>query len=519
MSRQDDPYASGPVSAPSYRRAGARSSAGPRQAPQRVATPLTPAYAGQTAGEEERSLGDILWYALCALLILACVAVLGYWLYRIANGQVDHTRMAVMVFLVLIYALCVLCGWWWGKAQNAPALEELRQQTQEWQEYATKLRQHAEGLQQQVERLESENQSLQQGRQRGKLAPGEAEITARPVRGVQQVQQVQAPPPPLPAPGSIYEEQREPADTSDLALHPHEKRFPAPGESNLLDHNWCLIAASRRGYGHGYEGKYREDDFQIKILNNQAVGPALAVVALADGVSSKGLSRKGALASVEGATALTEQQVTRLKTFLYRNGSLEDLRAAATAVLLDSLRGAAEAVKRVSQNEQIALDDLHATLLVFLAAALGPDQLFLARVQIGDGAMFGVRASAKEGNEPPSARWRQLLAPQIQAAGNEVQPFMRSQEKEWLQYMQFDILSSIAGVIAMTDGIADDIEPPAPRPGEPEPDHFSMVDRFHQTYVMPTLQAPRPADELVRYIGYRRAQSLDDRTLVYLHHK
>jgi cell division protein FtsB len=465
----------------------------------------TPTYAGQSGGQEARSLEDILWYALCAFLILACVVVLGYWLYRIANGQVDRSRMLVMVLLVLIYALCVFCGWWWGKAQSVPVQEELRQ-------HAAGLQQQVEGLQQNIEYLTRENQTLQQqARQRGKLAAGDSGIAARPVQAVQT--------PPQAPPGSIYEEQREPTDSSDLALHPHEKRFPAPGEANSLDHNWCLIAASRRGYGHGYEGKYREDDFQIKILNNQAVGPALAVVALADGVSSKGLSRKGALASVEGATALTEQQVTRLKAFLYHNSSLEDVRAAATAVLLDALRGAAEAVKRVSLTEQIPLDELHATLLVFLAAALGPDQLFLARVQIGDGAMFGVRTGANESNESPRARWRQLLAPQIQAAGNEVQPFMRSQEKDWLQYMQFDILSSIGGVMAMTDGIADDVEPPAPRPGEPEPDHFSMVDRFHQTYVIPTLQAPRPADELVRFIGYRRAQSLDDRTLVYLYHK
>lgn len=504
MPRQDDPYASEPARAPLSRRAGARQAAGP----QRVAASLKSAYADQSTGPNERSLEDVLWYALCALLILACVAVLGYWLYRIASGQVDRTRMLVMVFLVLIYALCVFCGRWWGKAQSEPAQEELRQRVANWQ-------QQAGDLQQQIEYLTRENQTLQQQvRQRGRLAPGDSGSADRPAPIVQPVQAA-----PLPPPGSIYEEQREPADSSDLVLHPHEKRFPVAGEANLLDHNWCLIAASRRGYGHGYEGKYREDDFQIKILNNQAVGPALAVVALADGVSSKGLSRKGALASVEGATALTEQQVTRLKTFLYHNSSLEDLRAAATAVLLDSLRGAARAVKRVSLSEQIPLDELHATLLVFLAAALGPDQLFLARVQIGDGAMFGVRTRVNEGNEPPDARWRQLLAPQIQAAGNEVQPFMRSQEKEWLQHMQFDMLSSIVGVMAMTDGIADDIEPPAARPGEPEPDHFSMVDRFHQTYVVPTLQAPRPADELVRFIGYRRAQSLDDRTLVYLYHK
>lgn len=511
MSRQDDPYLSGPVPTPPYRRASANHPTAPQQAPLRVATPLMSTYTNQPADPEKPGLERMLWYGLCGLLALACVGVLVYWLYRIANGQVDGTRMAILILIVFIYALCAACGWWWGKTQSLAVQEELQQRADDWQQHAENLQQQLEGSQQNIEYLTRENTGLQQKLRQKSSSAGDGGIVRRPAQAEFQK------PAPLPPPGSIYEEQREPADPSDLLQHPHEKRFPVSGEQNVLDHDWHLIAASRRGYGHGYEGKYREDDFQIRILNSQAVGPSLAVVALADGVSSKGLSRKGALASVEGATAITEQQVARLKTLLYQNSSLEDLRVAATTILVDSLRGAADAVKRTAASGHLDLDDLHATLMVFLAAALGPNKLFLARVQVGDGAMFGVRA--KGGNEPPGARWKQLLAPQIQAAGNEVQPFMRSQEKDWYQYMQFDILSSIAGVMAMTDGIADDVEPAAPLPGEPEPDQFSMVDRFHQTYVVPTIQVPRPADELVRYIGYRRAQSLDDRTLVYLYHR
>lgn len=514
MSPQDDSYASEQAHAPYQRRASAQRVPGQQQGPLRVAVPQ-PAY-----GDPDQPAGpdDLLRYGISALFGLACVAVLGYWAWRFLNGQVDGTRLLTLLLIVLIYALCAGVGWLWGRSQSAPLQEALEQQV-------ASLQRHVESWQQQVEYLTRENMNLQQSlRQQQSSAhndPNQSAVTARRALAPGVPVQAGAPMPPA-APvipdASIYDHQVEPTDSSDLPLHPHEKRFPTANEPNALDYNWRIIGASRRGYGHGYEGKYREDDFQIKLLNNQAVGPSLVLVAIADGVSSKELSRKGALASVEGATAITEQQVAQLKALLYRKGQPDEVRKVAAQVLMESLRGAADAVLNAARSARVSVDEMHATLLVFLAAPLGADELFLARVQIGDGAMFGVRASAGNG-EPPNARWKQLLAPQIQAAGNEVQPFMRSQEKDWPQYMQFDTLTGISGVMAMTDGIADDVEPPLPAPGAPEPDHFSMVDRFHQTYVLPTLQSPRPADELVRFIGYRRSQSIDDRTLVYLYRK
>ncbi|HEX7736354.1 MAG TPA: protein phosphatase 2C domain-containing protein [Ktedonobacteraceae bacterium] len=511
MSPQDDLYAPEQVHAPYQRRASAQRVQGQQQGPLRVAV------ARSAYGEPDQPAGpdDLVRYGISVLLGLACLGTLGYWVWRFLNGQVDLTRLGILLLIVLIYALCAGCGWLWGRSQSAPLQQALEQQV-------AGLQRQVESWQQQVEYLTRENLSLQQSLRQQQSSSSRADagqaVTARRVLSPGSPAMPVASSAPVVPEASIYDHQIEPADPGDLPLHPHEKRFPAASEPNSLDHNWYIIGASRRGYGHGYEGKYREDDFQIRILNNQAVGPSLALVAIADGVSSKELSRKGALASVEGATALTEQQVTQLKSLLYRNSKPDEIRKAAASVLLESLRGAVDAVVSTARAARVSVDEMHATLLVFLAAPLGPDELFLARVQIGDGAMFGVRARAG-GGEPPNARWKQLLAPQIQAAGNEVQPFMRSREKDWQQFMQFDTLSDIAGVMAMTDGIADDVEPPLPAPGAPEPDHFSMVDRFHQTYVLPTLKSPRPADELVRFIGYRRSQSIDDRTLVYLYRK
>lgn len=509
MPRQNDPYSSGQIPVP-QRRASMQRGNGPEPRPSRVALAQTSERASGPGARRELSVNDLLWYGSCVLLGLACLITLGSWLWRLMSGLVDGMKFAMLVVFLLIYALCLAGGWLWGKYQQVPLQEALEEQV--------------EDLQQQIEQVTREKHQLQQMlRQQKSAAPP---LSADPNQAGSTIKRSSAPGQPrssaprenvAPA-ASIYAHQVEPADQSDLQLHPHEKRFPMPDEQNMLDAHWRLIGASRRGYGHGYEGKYREDDFQIKILNDPAVGPPLALVAIADGLSSKDLSRKGALASVQGATEISEQQVAQLKALLHRNSSSEAVNAAAGNILLASLRSASNAVGRLARDLHVSTDTLHATLLVFLAVPLQMDQLFLASVQIGDGAIFAVRASSN-GSEPPLVRWKQLLAPQIQGAGNEVQPFMRSQEKDWPQFLQFSVLSGIAGVMAMTDGIADDIEPPPPTPGEPDPDPFSMVDRFHRDYVVPTLKSPRPADELVRFIGYRRSQSLDDRTLIYLYQK
>jgi hypothetical protein len=506
MSRQNDSHSSGQV-----RRASAQYPSAQDQVPRRVAIAQTSDDPGKPVNQHLLDIDDLLWAGVCAILGLSCLVTLAYWLWLLLNGRVDGTKLMLLSVILLIYALCVGGGWLWGKYQQAPVLEDLEGQVKHF-------RKQVETLQQQMEHVKQERQNLQEQLMQQKNLLSRTDLnqlgsTLRP--GILRGPLVEKLAPPD---VSIYEKQIDPADSSDLLVHPHEKRFPLPNEQNALDYNWCLIGASRRGYGHGYEGKYREDDFQIKILNTSPIGPALAVVALADGLSSKDLSRKGALASVEGATAISESQVAPLKALLNRHSDPERIHVAARDILLASLRSASNAVGRIVHDTRVSVDELHATLLVFLAAPLGPDRLFLASVQIGDGAIFGVRASSNA-SEPPVARWQQLLAPQIQGAGNEVQPFMRSPEHEWSQFIQFHDLTGIAGVMAMTDGIADDIEPPLPTPGKPEPDPFSMVDRFHQNYVVPTLQSPRPADELVRFIGYRRSQSLDDRTLVYLYHK
>jgi hypothetical protein len=493
MSRsQDDPYTSEP--APSMQGGSAATNRPPAIA--RSSNTHEAPYSNQHTGIGALAENDLLWSGTCLVLGLACVFAVGIWLFRLFSGQIDGSRVVTLCIVLLIYALCAGVGWLWGRYQSAPEQEAQQQQLAD--------------LHIQVELLTQRNQSLQQALQKFSASSNlEANRIETAISRPQRVLPASSTP-------SIYDQQFEPADRSDLPRHPHEKRFPSSTEHNILDYGWQLIGASRRGFSHGYEGKYREDDFQITILRDSTHGPAIALVAIADGVSSKSLSRRGALAAVQGATGLSEEHVVRLKTLLARSDNREEICAAAAGVLLKSLQKAFDSVEQAAHDVMVSVEELQSTLLVFLAAAPGPEHLFLASVQVGDGTIVGLKANLGS-DLPPNARWKQLLAPQIQVAGNEVRPFMHSNRTEWRKLIRCDMLNSFACILGMTDGIADDIEPSMPSINDPQPDQFSMVDKFYHLYVAPVLQSPRPADELLKLIGYHKKQSHDDRTLVYLY--
>src|SRR5204863_8304382 len=98
-----------------------------------------------------------------------------------------------------------------------------------------------------------------------------------------------------------------PPDFEQEEMHyPHIKLFPDPVQpekialSELL-YGWHIIGASRRGYGHAYDGKYREDDFEVSHICLWQMRTMISLVAIADGVGSKVHARHGARAAVEGA--------------------------------------------------------------------------------------------------------------------------------------------------------------------------------------------------------------------------
>jgi len=334
-------------------------------------------------------------------------------------------------------------------------------------------------------------------------------------------------PRPEPEPQS-KEMARNPADPPeyDARDYPHEKYYPRNGTSESLGFGWRIIGASRRGYGH-YNGKYREDDFAIRLFP-VSKRRQVALAAIADGVSSKKYSRLGARSAVEGVinTPRIEQYLEKLMACFARsyhsNGESADaawqlFREATTdaawEVFLNALYAATINLHECAEKnkERLSQDDLHSTLMIFLGVPINEQQFFIAAHQIGDGVLFKMQEAAR-----PEDRWGWLLQAQIQASGNEVQPFLRADPETWRDSFHWEVLPDGRGrcILGMTDGIADDIEPPRdPQAGGP----FAPVEAFYREHVLSACADPSPARRLLDEIGYHKRQSFDDRTLICLY--
>jgi hypothetical protein len=317
---------------------------------------------------------------------------------------------------------------------------------------------------------------------------------------------------------SIYDITREPPDFNEHEQreHPHEKFYPERGKSWTLRSGWNIIGASRRGYGHSFEGKYREDDFEIRHTraDTQSTQPDMVMVAIADGVSSKPYSRRGARAAVQGAISIsgTSVQLQELRKSIGKQAPSNVWQNVAFNVLIESLHAAHAFVEQQANYHRISVDDMHSTLMVYLAIPV-EQRLFVASVQVGDGALFAMQP----GGATPRERWQWLQQPQIQATGNEVQPFMRTGPEVWQQYLRADLLDHPSFIMGMTDGTADDIESPRPTPEVPNPDPFYFVDDFYQHIMKAVTNVPQPAEGLLKFLDYQKKQSFDDRTVVCLY--
>jgi hypothetical protein len=316
---------------------------------------------------------------------------------------------------------------------------------------------------------------------------------------------------------------RHPVDPPDYYLedHPHEKYYPMPGNVFELGFGWRVVGASMRGYGH-YNGKYREDDFDLKIFPLSKHRSAV-LVGIADGVSSKEYSRLGARAAVQGAVNAENLKESLDNLYsIFRKGSefgaaeqirlWPEIEEETWNIFYKALDCAASNVIACVEayDNKFSLDDLHSTLMIFLAFPISEQQLFVAAHQVGDGVLFGLRQGLQ-----PRERWQWLLQAQIQASGNEVQPFLRSDPEKWRTAFRCKILENALCVMGMTDGIADDIEPPR----DPGADPFDPVEAFYEEKIKPVYDRPDPASELIKAIGYHQRQSFDDRTLICVHNE
>ncbi len=117
----------------------------------------------------------------------------------------------------------------------------------------------------------------------------------------------------------------------------------------------------------------------------------------------------------------------------------------------------------------------------------------------------------------PHNTWQWLQQPQIGGSGNEVQPFMRTDSELWRSFYRTELLDHATCIIGMTDGTADDIEPPRATQNNQNPDPFARVDDFYHRIIHPAFSHAQQEEALLKLLGYQKKQSHDDRTIVCLY--
>lgn len=443
-------------------------------------------------GEEQMGMID---YALIFMVVFLLIAVIVVLLVLFGKSIPAPSFMTRLLIGIILYAGCVFGGYLWGRYQADTAAKR---------ENAV-LRQNIDILQQELDRTRGEVRSLRAAASSQQAyhqnSPRDYQAGRGPaVVAPKQIEQQQ----PV---ARIYDKVRDPDGYSeqDRVEFPHEKAIPSDGSAQNVAGGWRIVGASRRGYGHSYEGSYREDDFNI--VSHQGI----ALVAIADGVSSKSNSRFGARAAVLGATMLSD--FSSLAQELHRRREPE-CKHIMHEILLNSLQSAYHSVEQQARAHNLTVDDLQSTLMVFLTAPFDQRRLLVASVQVGDGALFALQP---ERGPAPRDQWSFLQQPQIQASGNEVQPFMTSSRDMWEQVLSVKLLDNPVAIMGMTDGTADDIEPP-PRPAlELDADPFFLVDDFYKHIQTDALSTGQPGAGLLKFLSYKKKGSTDDRTVVCLY--
>jgi hypothetical protein len=448
-------------------------------------------------GEEPMGMID---YALILVVVFLLVAVIIVFWVIFSGALNPHNDTGNIITRLLIgivlYAGCVFGGYLWGRYQaDTEAKREnvvLRQNIDMQQNELDRLRNEVRSLRAAAGAQQAYQQNAPRDYQSGR---GPAVVAPRQIERQQPV-------------ARIYDQEIDPEGYSeqDRRDFPHEKSIPSDGSALDVAGGWRVVGASRRGYGHAYGGSYREDDFNVVSQSG------VVLVAIADGVSAKAASRFGAQAAVLGATRFAEA-ATFMQELSSRRGK-PDCENIARKILFRSLDSASASIQQQAQMRNLAVDDLQSTLLVFLAAPLSQRRLLVASVQVGDGALF---ACEPERGHAPREQWSFLQHPQIQASGNEVQPFMTSSPDLWEQVMSVKTLDNPAVIMGMTDGTADDIEPP-PRPTQNlDADPFFLVDDFYRHIQTDALHSGLPGAGLLKFLSYKKKGSTDDRTVVCLY--
>jgi serine/threonine protein phosphatase PrpC len=154
-----------------------------------------------------------------------------------------------------------------------------------------------------------------------------------------------------------------------------------------------LVAASKRGRSHANEGKFRDDDFEVKYVKD--IG--WYIMAVADGAGSAKYSRRGSQIACQFVSqALEEASRQQLGKELeealkeFKSGGSEQSRSAISRPLYETLGQAAfGALKQIEAEDgakSAQLRDFATTLLIGVSKKFSFGH-FVSAFWIGDGGI------------------------------------------------------------------------------------------------------------------------------------
>jgi hypothetical protein len=289
--------------------------------------------------------------------------------------------------------------------------------------------------------------------------------------------------------------------------HPHTKAVPKSGPAITLGATWHIVGGSVRGRSH-LNGKYRDDEFAVHMIGDKA-----ALIAIADGVGSKELSRWGAyMAVTDAGKPINEHRRLHDLVNLVQQGteSEDGIRPLAVNFMLDVLKAASNGVKAYAKEYRLNQDDLHSTFLAYLAVPRPDASLFVASAQIGDGALILRTRAAQEGDAP---EWQFLQEPQFTGVDSKVVPFLRFNEKNWTNIIKTHTIEPGCVLLGMTDGTVDDISTQM----DEDTGHFNGYEDFLAKVWKESITSQHPGPGMVKFLEYRKRGSGDDRTIVCIY--
>ncbi|MBC7797949.1 MAG: protein phosphatase 2C domain-containing protein, partial [Pyrinomonadaceae bacterium] len=234
---------------------------------------------------------------------------------------------------------------------------------------------------------------------------------------------------------------------------PYQKSNTATEQISSDD--FRIFAASRRGRSHAHDGKFREDDFALKILEN---GWHLIIVA--DGAGSAKFSREGSrIAATTGIEFLTEainnliepKFADLVKSLDAKNANADkEIRNLLYQTLCGAAHRAYKNIEREANTSQSVIKDFATTFLLTIVKKFN-EKTFVASFGIGDGAIcvYDERGGKSDLMNTPdggefSGQTRFLTMRELVSDGEEM-----------LRRIKYNVYDDFTTLFMMTDGVSD----------------------------------------------------------------